>query len=117
MVLSHTDRKPDPVYHREVLSTGVCVEYDSCFRWKTGHNPSLELLLELIDEFPTQIMLGMDAARPSYWKSYGGEPGLNFLLTTFTDMMKERGLGDDQWQRIFVENPAKAYDFIGPAGS
>ncbi len=111
VVLSHTDRKPDPVYHREVLSTGVCVEYDSCFRWKTDHNPSLDLLVELIDEFPNQIMLGMDAARPAYWKSYGGEPGLNFLLTTFTEMMKERGLGEDQWRRIFVDNPAKAYDF------
>ena len=58
-------------------------------------------------------MLGMDAARPAYWKSYGGSPGLNFLLTTFTDMMKQRGIDQDQWQRIFVENPAKAYDFAG----
>lgn len=121
VVLSHTDRKPDPVYHREVLSTGVCVEYDSCFRWPgwsggevTGkeENPSLDLLVELIDEFPNQIMLGMDAARPAYWKSYGGEPGLNFLLTTFTEMMKARGLSEEQWQRIFVDNPARAYDFI-----
>lgn len=113
VVLSHTDRKPDPVYHREVLSTGVCVEYDSCFRWKTANNPSLDLLAELLDEFPNQIMLGMDAARPSYWKSYGGSPGLNFLLTTFTEMMKERGIGDDHWQSIFVNNPAKVYDFAG----
>ena len=112
VVLSHTDRKPDPVYHREVLSTGVCVEYDSCFRWKTVNNPSLDLLAELLDEFPNQIMLGMDAARPSYWKSYGGSPGLNFLLTTFTEMMNERGLGKEQWQRIFVDNPARAYAFM-----
>lgn len=121
VVLSHTDRKPDLSYHREVLSTGVCVEYDSCFRWPgwaggaptSEENPSLNLLVELMDEFPDQIMLGMDAARPSYWKSYGGSPGLNFLLTTFTEAMKQRGVTDEQWQRIFVDNPARAYNFAG----
>ena len=120
VVLSHTDRKPEPSYHREVLSTGVCLEYDSGFRWPgwaggdvsaNDENPTLDLLAELIDEFPKQLMLGMDAARPTYWKSYGGSPGLTFLLTTFTEAMKERGIGEDQWQRIFVENPANAYDF------
>lgn len=111
VVLSHTDRKPDPAYHREVLSTGVCLEYDSAFRWKTEENPTLDLLVELLDEFPDQLMLGMDAARPAYWRSYGGGPGLDFLLTTFSNAMRERGLGEDQWQRLFVANPARAYDF------
>lgn len=120
VVLSHTDRKPDPVYHREVLSTGVCVEYDSCFRWPgwagndipaDAGNPTLDLLVELLDEFPNQIMLGMDAARPTYWRSYGGSPGLDFLLTTFSQKMKQRGIGEEHWQRIFVANPARAYDF------
>jgi hypothetical protein len=32
-------------------------------------------------------MLGMDAARRSYWKSYGGAPGLSFLLTDFRRQM------------------------------
>ena len=121
VVLSHTDRKPDPAYHREVLSTGVCLEYDSGFRWKgwakgegvpAEDNPTLDLLAELMDEFPGQLMLGMDAARPTYWKSYGGAPGLTFLLTTFTEAMRQRGIGVEQWQRIFVENPAKAYEFV-----
>jgi phosphotriesterase-related protein len=33
VVLSHCDRKPDVAYHREILSTGVKLEYDSAFRW------------------------------------------------------------------------------------
>jgi len=60
-------------------------------------------------------MLGMDAARPSYWRSYGGSPGLDFLLTTFTRAMKQRGVTDGQWHRIFVSTPASAYDFA-PGG-
>ncbi len=116
IVLSHTDRKPDPGYHREILSTGACVEYDSGFRWKGDGNPTLDLLEQLFGDFPDQIMLGMDAARPAYWVSYGGGPGLDFLLTTFTRMMRERGLGDEAWRRIFLANPARAYDRI-PARS
>lgn len=119
VVLSHTDRKPDPAYHRDVLSTGVCVEYDSAFRWpgwaggtpETTENPTLDLLVELLDEFPNQIMLGMDAARPTYWKSYGGSPGLSFLLNEFSEAMAARGITKEQWQMVFVSNPASAYDF------
>lgn len=112
VVLSHLDRKPDPAYHREILSTGVRAEYDSAFRWKPGQgNPTLDLLVELISEFPNQLMLGMDAARRAYWKHHGGSPGMNFLLTTFTDQMKSAGLTDDATHRIFVRNPAQAYSF------
>ena len=71
---------------------------------------ALDLLEQFLPEFPDQIMLGMDAARPNYWVSYGGAPGLDFLLTTFTAMMRERGLGDDAWERIFLRTPAAAYD-------
>lgn len=113
VVLSHLDRKPDLASHREILSTGVCVEYDSAVRWKAGQgNPTLDLLTELFPEFPDQIMLGMDAARRSYWKHHGGAPGMNFLLTTFTEQMKSAGLTDHDLQRIFVANPAKAYAFF-----
>lgn len=112
VVLSHTDRKPELSYHRDILQSGVCVEYDSAFRWKTEGNPTLELLVELIDEFPSQILLGMDAARPSYWKSYGGSPGLEFLLNEFTRDMTARGISQEHWKRIFISNPASAYNFI-----
>lgn len=112
VVLSHLDRKPDPSYHREIFSTGVCAEYDSAFRWKEGQgNPTLDLLVELFPEFPTQLMLGMDAARRAYWKHHGGSPGMNFLLTTFTGQMKSAGLTDSDLHRIFVTNPARSYSF------
>ncbi|MEM9443739.1 MAG: aryldialkylphosphatase [Verrucomicrobiota bacterium] len=111
VVLSHTDRKSETAYHRDILQTGVRVEYDSAFRWKTKTNPTLELVMELIGEFPDQIMLGMDAARPSYWKQYGGGPGLSFLLNEFSKVMHERGLTEPQWQKIFINTPAQTYNF------
>jgi 5-phospho-D-xylono-1,4-lactonase len=114
--LSHTDRKPDPGYHREILATGVRVEYDSAFRWPqhAAQNPARDLLVALLPEFPDQIMLGMDAARRSYWRSYNGSPGLSFLLTTFTAQLHEAGVSTDALHRVFVTTPAATFSFASP---
>lgn len=112
VVLSHLDRKPERSYHREILSSGVKVEYDSAFRWKPGQgNPTLDLVVELLPEYQSQIMLGMDAARRSYWRSYGGSPGISFLLTDFTNRLQAAGLNEGLLKRMFVETPAETYVF------
>ncbi len=114
--LSHTDRRPDPAYHREILSTGVRLEYDSAFRWPPGsRNPTRDLLVTLLPEFPDQIMLGMDAARRGYWRSYGGRPGLTFLLGDFAASLRAAGLDDSCLHRVFVSTPATTYAFASPS--
>jgi predicted metal-dependent phosphotriesterase family hydrolase len=113
--LSHTDRKPDVGLHREILATGVRVEYDSAFRWKAGQrNPTRDLVVALLPEFPDQIMLGLDAARRSYWRSYGGTPGLSFLLKEFSAQLREAGLSPEQIARIFISTPASTFAFSPP---
>jgi len=111
VVISHVDRKKDIGYHRALLQSGVRVEYDSAFRWKAGEeNWTLKLLEALLPDFPDQITVGMDAAKNHYWRSYGGHPGLTYLLTTFTEALTRRGL--TPWiDRLFVENPAWLYAF------
>jgi phosphotriesterase-related protein len=111
IVISHTDRKPDIEYHRALLRTGVCLEYDSAFRWKAGVNHTANLVVSLAPEFPDQLLLGMDMARSSYWKSYGGSPGLTFLLTEFRLALTTAGLDDSYVQRMFVDNASRAYAF------
>lgn len=112
--LSHTDRRPDLGYHREILATGVRLEYDSAFRWPAGRgNPTRDLLATLLPEFPDQLMLGMDAARRSYWRSYGGAPGLSFLLTEFSAQLRASGVSDAALHRVFVTTPADTFAF-GP---
>jgi 5-phospho-D-xylono-1,4-lactonase len=109
VVLSHTDRQPDEAYHRDILTTGVRVEYDSAFRWKTEINPTLDLIVQLSDDYPDQIMLGMDAARRSYWRCFGGGPGMSFLATTFSQQLRDAGVSEEQLRSIFVTTPASAY--------
>lgn len=113
--LSHTDRKPDLGLHRELLASGVRVEYDSAFRWKPGQgNPTRDLVVALLPEFPDQIMLGMDAARRGYWRSYGGGPGLSFLLNDFSALLRAAGLPPALLTRIFVSTPATTFAFSQP---
>jgi phosphotriesterase-related protein len=117
VTLSHTDRKPDVDYHREILGSGVKVEFDSAFRWKPADgNPTLDLVRTLAPEFPNQLMLGMDAARRSYWKCYAGTPGLSYLLTEFRARLQACGIDDELWFRIMRSNPAAAFSFA-PARS
>jgi hypothetical protein len=42
-------------------------------------NQTTALIFALAPEFPDQLMLGMDTARSSYWKSYGGAQGDIFM--------------------------------------
>ncbi len=110
--LSHTDGKPDVGYHREILASGVRVEFDRAFRWAAGQgNPTRDLVVALLEEFPDQIMLGMDAARRRYWRSYGGGPGLDFLLTFFAAELRAVGVTETQLRKIFVETPAATFSF------
>ncbi|CAN5585084.1 phosphotriesterase-related protein [soil metagenome] len=113
VVLSHTDRRPEMAYHRQILKSGVKVEYDSAFRWKPGQgNPTLELCCTLLPEFRGQIMLGMDAARSGYWKSFGGSPGLAYLLSEFVPKLRESGIEQRLIDRVFIDTPAETFSFI-----
>ena len=114
VVLSHTDCEPDPSYHRSLLKTGAYVEYDRCFRAKLDDsNPTLKLFAAMVKEFPDQVMLGTDGARPSYWRSYGGSPGLDYLLLGFSEQARKLGVTADLFEKVFVANPAHAYAFAG----
>jgi len=116
VALSHVDKIVDRGFQRELFSTGVTVEYDQGFRWKDAPNGTLQLLeWAAADGHLDQVVLGMDAARQGYWTTYGGGPGLTFLLGSFAAQMRERGLGDAEQAQLFVANPARVYGFLEPA--
>ena len=111
IVLSHVDRNTDLGYHKALMQTGVYVEYDSHFRWKNDEdNWTYTLLEKLLPDFCEQITVGMDMAKSTYWKSFGGSPGLNYLLTNFYQQMEKRGLSA-YIEKIFVNNPQQIFSF------
>ncbi len=111
VVLSHVDKCKDLAWHKELMQTGVYVEYDSHFRWKAGEeNFTYRLLQQLLPDYGNRIVLGMDMARNGYWKSYGGKPGLTFLLTTFKNELEKMGLMK-YYDQLFFNNPQQLYSF------
>ena len=111
VVLSHVDRAKEIDYNKAVLEVGVRVEYDSAFRWKKGDpNYTLQLLERLLPQYPNQITLGMDMAKNAYWKSYGGAPGLNYLIETIPKFLRSKGL-EEHYRKLFFDNPQRLYAF------
>ncbi len=111
IVLSHVDKRKDLAFHRALMQTGVYVEYDSHFRWKSKtDNWTYNLLEKLLPDYGDRIVVGMDMARNTYWKSYGGKPGLIYLLTDFKEEMKSRGL-EAYYEKLFFSNPQKLFTF------
>ncbi len=110
--LSHVDKVVDRAYHREMLSTGAFAVYDQAFRWGDRDNGTIQLIeWSIADGTAAQVMLGMDAARQGYYRSFGGTPGLDYLLTAFSDDLDARGLGADARASMFVAAPARAFAF------
>ena len=53
----------------------------------------------------------MDAARRSYWTSYGGRPGLSWLYTTFRQTMLDAAIPATLIENVFLTTPARVYAF------
>lgn len=110
--LSHVDKVVDRGYHESILASGAFVVYDQGFRWGERSNGTLQLLEWMADDGRLgQVMLGMDAARQGYYRSFGGKPGLDWLLTGFSADLEAIGIGSATRQRLFVDNPARAFAF------
>ena len=64
----------------------------------------------------TAPMLGMDAARQGYYQSYGGRPGLSYLLREFSGLLEARGVPAAVRDSMFVGAPARAFAFASGEG-
>lgn len=119
VTLSHTDKENDYGYHRELLSSGINVEYDQSLRQSKDDKPaSAELMKTMIDEgFIDQIMLGTDGARRSLWSSLGGSPGLAWLYSGWSKKLIQSGLTQEQLDKVFIDNPARTLTLDGRGDS
>lgn len=116
IVIGHIDKNVDPYVHRDLAARGVFLEYDGPARLKYGPDSDVVKLIAAAAEggYGGQILLGMDLARRSYYPSYGGGPGLGYLLGVFAPRLEKEGLGE-MVHRIFVDNPARAFALATPA--
>jgi phosphotriesterase-related protein len=113
IIIGHIDKNVDPYVHRDLAARGVFLEYDSPARLKYGPDRDAAMLIASAAEhgYAHQIVLGMDLARRSYYPSYGGGPGLPYLLETFVPRLKAEGLGVVV-PLLLIDNPARALSFL-----
>jgi len=113
VVVSHTDKVIDLDYHRDLLDTGVNLEYDQALRRAGSEvNDTARIVAAMVDAgFRDQIMLGSDGARRSLWVRLGGFPGLAWLYAGFVELLTGLGLADDDVDAMFVANPARFLAF------
>lgn len=109
VMLCHVDRNPDPRLHLGLARRGAYLEYDTPGRIKYQPETAvIDLMRRVIDAgYGDRLLLGGDMARRSYWKAYGGGPGLDYLLTTFAARLQDEGFAETELEAIWVHNPAR----------
>ena len=109
IALSHMDRNVDPGYHVSVAGTGVYLGYDCFGKAKYGPDSALVALLRAMFDagFGTSVLIGNDLGRPSYWRAYGGGPGLDYVLTSFVPRLLEEGFSQDEVDTLLIHNPRR----------
>ncbi|MGI9584678.1 MAG: phosphotriesterase family protein [Acidimicrobiia bacterium] len=109
VVISHTDKVADHSYHRDLMDSGVNLEYDQALRSSTDReNQTAVLAAEMIaDGYVGSLMFGTDGARRSLWTTHGGAPGLAWMHTGFLDALGAHGASADDVAAVFVTNPQR----------
>ncbi|MEQ8672751.1 MAG: hypothetical protein RLP44_10000 [Aggregatilineales bacterium] len=109
VMLCHIDRNPDLYMHKRLAARGAFLAYDTASRIK--YQPTsvvINLIKAMVDAgFEKHLLLGGDMARRSYWKSYGGGPGFDYLLSQFTPRLKDEAIPDEILRVIWHDNPIR----------
>ncbi len=115
VLLLHMDENFDLWLMKKVLRHGVNISFDKFARvkYRVPEEKRINYLKKLIDEgFEDQLMVSSDMGRRSYFKSYGGGPGLEYLPKIIVPRLREMGWSDELIDKIFVENPRRYLAFL-----
>lgn len=113
VLIGHLDRNLDWEEHLAIAKSGARLGYD-CVS-KEPYEPDakrIEFIQRMVEHgYGDRICLSGDLARRSYQTSYGGGPGLTYILWRFVPWMRQVGVGDDVISRLLVGNPASVLTF------
>jgi predicted metal-dependent phosphotriesterase family hydrolase len=120
VVISHTDKIEDLAYHRDLLATGVFLEYDQASRQGedsaagTGRITAAMVAEGHVD----RLMLSGDTASRAMWSSIEGGLGLVWIATRFVEILTDLGVDRASVDTMLRTNPAAflAFDPTAVAG-
>lgn len=110
ILICHLDRTiPDPGLHKEVMSAGCYLCYDSVNRLKyVSHAQELALIGRMCEaSFDDHIVLSLDTTAARL-RSYGAKDmGLDYLLKDYKNMMLCAGIPEKSIQKMYKTNAAQ----------
>lgn len=104
--LSHVDLALDVDYLKRICDTGAYISLDHVGRDLSSHDHErIDMLAELIRSgYGDHVCLAGDMGKKDYFRSYGGKPGLDYILTDFRRYALEK-IGDAGFDRMVTDNP------------
>lgn len=114
IILCHVDRtNNDARLHREVLSTGAYLCYDSINRLKyLSHEEEISLIISMLEAgYGKQLLLSLDTTRARL-SAYGADMGLDYIHKEFIPMLLKRGVSTGDIKMMISENASKALQII-----
>ena len=109
LYLCHMDKRPDFGLHQELAQAGVLLGYDTFVR--TTYKPNQHvwpLLLEMVQKgYDDRVAVGLDMARNSMWRHYGGWPGLIVLPEQILSRLYSEGLSETVVEKLIGQNVAR----------
>ena len=110
--LSHTDLTLDPAYMKSLMVRGAFLSFDHVGRDLAEHDANrVRILKDLVTSgFGSQICLAGDMGKKNYFKSYGGAPGLDYILTDLKEYLLD-GIGEGDYWKMLIDNPRNVLDW------
>lgn len=115
LLICHLDRTHHDIsYHREVLSTGCYLCYDSIHRLKyVSEQEEMNLLSAMKQSrFTEQIVLSLDTTNQRLRSYYAQDMGLDYILNTFIPQLRTHGFTDSEIRQMCTANARKILNFI-----
>lgn len=108
VVIGHCDTYLGLDYHLAILEAGAYVQFDTVGR--THMNPDArraDALVALLRRgWGERLLLSSDRCHRSDLVAFGGA-GYGHVLTAFVDLLRQRGVTDDELRQLTVENPRR----------
>lgn len=112
ILVCHADRQADDYsIHESIAATGAMLEYDTIGRLKYHSDDSEgRLIAYMLDRgYREQLLLSLDTTRDRL-RSYGGTPGLCYLLESFLPLLRGFGLSQEDVEILTIANPARIFE-------
>jgi 5-phospho-D-xylono-1,4-lactonase len=113
VIIGHIDRNLVWEDHIAIARSGARMGYD-CIS-KEHYQPDstrIEFIKRLCAEgYEDRLCFSGDLARRSYLTSWGGGPGLTYILWRFVPWLVQEGVTSDQVRGFLVDNPSRLFSF------